>query len=67
MQEPKTIRVRNGGSVSLHRRPDEKDWTLLEVTMADRTLALIVILTADEAVALGGQLLRMAGGPEPFG
>ncbi len=65
MREPKTIRVKNGGSVSLKPGPHEKDWTLLEVVTADRTLALSVILTEDEAVALGRHLLRLAGGPEP--
>ena len=35
----------------------------LEVATADRTVALGVILTSDEAVALGRQLLRLAGGP----
>ena len=39
----------------------------LEVATADRTVALGVILTSDEAVALGHQLLRLAGGPEPYG
>ena len=47
--------------------PDEKGWTRLEVATADRTVALGVILTSDEAVALGLQLLRLAGGPEPYG
>lgn len=62
---PKTITVKNGGSVTLGA--DEKDWMQLEVDTADRTVALGVILTADEAVTLGLQLLRPAGGPEPFG
>ena len=35
MSEPKTIRVKNGGSVSLEPGPIEKDWTLLEVVTAD--------------------------------
>ena len=30
-------------------------------------VALGVILSSDEAVALGLQLLRLAGGPEPYG
>ena len=67
MNEPRTVRVKNGGSVSLERGPDEKAWTRLEVATADRTVALGIILTADEAGALGLQLLRLAGGPEPFG
>lgn len=59
-REPKTIRVKKGGSVSLegteaargrHGRPDRG---------AQRRL------TAGETVALGLQLLRSAGGPEPF-
>ena len=44
-----------------------KDWVRLEVTTVDRTLALGVILTSDEAGALGRQLLRLASGPEPYG
>ena len=67
MSEPRTIRVKDGGFVSLERRPEEKDWTRLEVATADRTVALGVILTSDEAVALGLQLLRLAGSPEPYG
>ena len=50
MSEPKTIRVKDGGFVSLERGPDEKGWTRLEVATADRTVALGVILTSDEAV-----------------
>ena len=67
MSEPKTIRVKDGGFVSLERGPDEKGWTRLEVATADRTVALGVILTSDEAVALGLQLRQLAGGPEPYG
>ena len=43
MSEPRTIRVKDGGFVSLERGPDEKDWTRLEVATADRTVALGVI------------------------
>ena len=67
MSEPKTIRVKDGGFVSVERGPDGKGWTRLEVATDDRTVALGVILTSDEAVALGHQLLRLAGGPEPYG
>jgi hypothetical protein len=67
MSEPKTLRVKDGGFVSLERGPDEKGRTRLEVATADRTVALGVILTSDEAVALGLQLLWLAGGPEPYG
>ena len=67
MSEPTTIRVKDGGFVSLEQGPEEKDWIRLEVTTADRTLALGVILTSDEAGALGRQLLRLAGDPEPYG
>ena len=31
MSEPRTIRVKDGGFVSLERGPDEKDWTRFEV------------------------------------
>ena len=35
MSEPRTVRVKDGGFVSLERGPDEKDWTRLEVATAD--------------------------------
>ena len=47
MSEPKTIRVKDGGFVSVERGPDGKGWTRLEVATADRTVALGVILTSD--------------------
>ena len=50
MSELKTIRVKDGGFVSVERGPDGKGWTRLEVATADRTVALGVILTSDEAV-----------------
>ena len=50
MSEPKTIRVKDGGFVSVERGPDGKGWTRLEVATADRTVALGVILTSAEAV-----------------
>ncbi len=67
MSEPRTIRVKEGGSVSLERGPADRDWIRLEVSPGDRTVALSVLLTSNEAVALGLQLLRLAGGPEPYG
>ena len=67
MSEPRTIKVRDGGFVSVERGPDDRDWTRLEVATADRSVALGVIMASDEAVALGLQLLRLAGGPEPYG
>ena len=65
MSEPTTIRVKDGRFVSLERGPEEKDW--IRVTTVDRRLELRVILTSDEAGALGRQLLRLAGDPEPYG
>ena len=67
MSEPTTIKVKDGGFVSVERGPEEKDWIRLGVTTVDRTLGLGVILTSDEAGALGRQLLRLAGDPEPYG
>ena len=61
MSEPGTIRVRGGGFVFLERGPAAEARTGLEVATADRTVALGVILTSDEAVAPGLQLLRLAG------
>ena len=66
MSEPKTIRVKDGGFVSLERGPDEKGWTRLEGRHG-RPDSGARRLTSDEAVALGHQLLRLAGGPEPYG
>ena len=64
MSEPRTtITAKDGGFISLEEGPDDRDRTRLEVMTADRTVALGVILTSDEAVALGRQLLRLAGGP----
>ena len=40
MSEPKTIKVKDGGFVSVERGPDGKGWTRLEVATADRTVAL---------------------------
>ena len=67
MSEPRTINVTDGGSVSVERGPDDRDWIRLEVKPADRTVAVGVLLTSDEAVALGRELLRVTGGPEPYG
>ena len=67
MSELTTIKVKDGGFVSVERRPEEKDWIRLGVTTVDRTLGLGVILTSDEAGALGRRLLRLAGDPEPYG
>ena len=51
MSESRAIRVRDGGSVSLEREPAAEARTRLdEVATADRTVALGVILTSDEAV-----------------
>ena len=57
MNEPKTIRVKNGGSGSLERGPDEKDWTRLKVATADRTVALNVITNSRR----GGRVVFRAG------
>ena len=35
MSEPTTIRVKDGGFVSLERGPEEKDWIRLEVTTVE--------------------------------
>ena len=51
----------------MERGPEEKDWIRLGVITLDWTLGLGVILTSDEAGALGRQLLRLAGNPEPYG
>ena len=67
MSEPRTIRVKEGGFVSLERGPADRDWIRLEVSPGDRTVALSVLLTSNEAVALGLQLLRLADGLEPYG
>ena len=67
MSEPTTIKVKDGGFVSVERGPEEKDWIRLGVTTVDRTLGLGVILTSDEAGALGRHLLWLAGDPEPYG
>ena len=63
MSEPKTIRVNKDGEfVSLERGPDEKAGRGSTRSLRPTgTVALGVILTSDEAVALGRQLLRLAG------
>ena len=66
MSEPRTINVTDGGFVSVER-PDDRDWIRLEVKAVDRTVAVGVTPTSDEAVALGRELLRVTGGPEPYG
>ena len=63
---PRRIRVRNGGSVRW-RRAGRGDLDALEVATGHRAVALGVLLTADEAVALGLQPPRLPGGREPFG
>ena len=63
MSEPRTIEVKDGGFVSLERGPAAEARTRLEVATADRTVALGVILTSDETVALALELLRLAGRP----
>ena len=67
MSEPRTINVTDGGFVSVERGPDDGDWIRIEVQTADRTAGVGVLLTSDEAIALGRELLRAAGGPEPYG
>ena len=52
MSEPRTIEVKDGGFVSLERGPAAEARTRLEVATAHRTVALGVILTSDETVAL---------------
>lgn len=59
MDEPKTMTVENGGFVCCNREGTTGTHR--------RSRSPRVILTADEAVALGHQLLRLSGGPEPFG
>ncbi|MCY3818931.1 MAG: hypothetical protein OXH52_06140 [Gammaproteobacteria bacterium] len=51
------------GGLSLERRAAAAARTRLEVATVDQTVALGVIVTSDEAVALGLELLRLAGGP----
>ena len=64
MNESRTIRVTDGGSVSL--LSDEKGRTQVQVATADRVVAVGVILSRREATELGLELLRRAD-PEPFG
>ena len=61
----KTVTVKDGGFVSLQR--GELGRTRLEVATIDRTLALGVILTRDEAATLGLELLQLADRPGAFG
>ena len=60
MSEPRTIRVKAGGFVSLERGRPGRTGPDSRSPPGDRTVALDIILTPDEAVALGLQLLRRA-------